>query len=275
MQVGKPALSCLSLTPGGGVWRYTRARRGTAMRQGLVRDGDSWRSRQTCRAHHARAFTLIELVLCIGILMILVGLLMPTLSGARQRALDTRMVATMKSNGELLALYAKDQDDRFPLSSPSVGHAVLEWYRPLIDVGLIHGVEDVDPDGLRRHQVQRVSITAGAVCLPERMEPGNTVPIDVAASSVIRHSQVLHPSSKGLLLQWVHVLRGQHRFWTYVPANGPISPITFADGSVSSARCTDFVFDHDFFENWVGHPVYSTWSGIRGIDRRGRTASTQ
>jgi competence protein ComGC len=245
------------------------------MRQGLVRDGDSWKARQLCRVHGPRAFTLIELVLCIGILMILLGLLMPTLSGARQRALDTRMVATMKSNGQLLALYAKDQDDRFPLGADSIGSAMLLWYQPLIDVGLIEHVRDVDPDGIKRDNVQRVAMSGAAACLPEQMVPGGTVPIDMARSVAIRQSQVVHPSSKGILVQWVHVLPGEHRMWSYTPANGPISPITFADGSVSRLRCTEFVLDYEFFENWVGHPVISTWSGVRGIDRRGRASVIQ
>jgi hypothetical protein len=33
------------------------------------------------------------------------------------------------------------------------------------------------------------------------------------------------------------------------------------------ARCTDFKAKYDFFENWVGQPVLSTWDGWRGIDQ--------
>lgn len=244
------------------------------MSRGAIRDGGLFRVRR-CRVGHrqvggrgGRAFTLIELVLCIGIIMVLLGLVLPAMAAARRRGTDTRMLGVMRSNGALLALYAQDHDMAFPLSGPTVGGAMLEWYRPLIEVGLIQSASDVDPDGIRNDHVQRVAMSAAAACLPERMEPGNTLPMDMATSSVIRHTQVVHPSSKGILVQWVHVVPGEHRMWTYKAVNGPVSPIAFADNSVSSARSADFVLDHDFFENWVGHPVLATWSGVRGIDRR-------
>lgn len=218
--------------------------------------------------HGRSGFSLIEVILCIGILMILLGLVLPMTSGAKQRAMDARMLGTMRSNGALLSLYAHDHDMLFPNDSQMVGRAVLDWYRPLIRTGLIRGDVDVDPDGIRRHKVQRVSMTAAAVCPPERMVPGATLPLDMSTTTTMRLSQVLHPASKGVLFQYVQVTGEVHELWSTRAHNGPVLPITFADGSVLAARSRSFVLEFDFLEDWVGSPVLSTWRGVLGVDQR-------
>lgn len=69
-----------------------------------------------------RAFTLIELLVVIAVLAVLAGLLMPALSGARERGRDIHCVNNLKQLGVAVHVYAQDYKDRFPAAErmPSV-----------------------------------------------------------------------------------------------------------------------------------------------------------
>src|SRR6266496_2625106 len=60
--------------------------------------------------YRSTAFTLIELLVVIGIIATLIGILLPTLSLARQRAKQTACLANMRQIGQLLLIYANAND---------------------------------------------------------------------------------------------------------------------------------------------------------------------
>jgi prepilin-type N-terminal cleavage/methylation domain-containing protein len=80
------------------------------------------------RASHARSarpsgFTLIELLVVIAIIALLVGLLLPALSQARSAAQASKSLANLRSNAQLIALYASDYREDFvnPFSASDAG----------------------------------------------------------------------------------------------------------------------------------------------------------
>src|SRR5438105_2139955 len=63
-----------------------------------------------------RAFTLVELLVVIGIIAVLIGILLPVLGRARDQANTTACMATLRSLGQTLAIYTSENKGSYPFS---------------------------------------------------------------------------------------------------------------------------------------------------------------
>jgi prepilin-type N-terminal cleavage/methylation domain-containing protein len=89
------------------------------------------------RSSHARAFTLTELLVVVGIISLLIGLLLPALSKARATARATACASNLRQIGQFYIMYAQANDEQVPLGTSAGG--VPYWDSPDRETGPANG----------------------------------------------------------------------------------------------------------------------------------------
>lgn len=99
-----------------------------------------------------RGFTLIELLVVIAIIALLLAILLPSLSRARQVAVRTQCAANLAALGKSCAVYAAASDDLLPWA----GGGFVNWYWDIgprtadLILTAIGNTNQLRPDGARR-----------------------------------------------------------------------------------------------------------------------------
>lgn len=222
---------------------------------------------------HRRAFSMIELIVSIGILSILAGLLLPSLSGSLSRAKLTRDMVRMRDAATMIAVYTTDHRDVYPMSELTGVFQIGQlWLRPMLAGGYYKDVREVDDYSDERGSDPSVFMSAAMAYDWRKMVPGKTVDVYEQHAQPVRTGTVLFPSLKGLVFRGMSggppaSLAGEVEMFC---CDGTLweFPVAFADASVKSGNWRDFNGDKDLYlENQIGMPVLSTWNGVRGVDR--------
>src|SRR5688572_25464740 len=75
-----------------------------------------------------RAFTLVELLVVIGIIAVLVGILLPVLANARKSAMDMQCQSNIRQLCSAMIMYANEFKGRYPPNIGTGGANVQWWY---------------------------------------------------------------------------------------------------------------------------------------------------
>ncbi len=236
-----------------------------------------------------RGFTLVEMLVTIGIVAVLIGIMIPALSGVRFEAAKTVTLANQRGAFETLTHYMIDHDGEFPYyGTPGTHEAVLEWDGRQIDDrywsqprfwGLyLHtqgyeGWTSLGPEAHARSYEERRNDEECAGCGP-RYESLHVLTNTLYAEPNfwleeieahkryhrgMRGSQIAHPSAKAILIMAVY--------------GDPTNPdartlMHFGDGHGELVRFVDLepgvMRGHMNFSGW---PAFSTKHGVRGRDR--------
>ena len=93
-------------------------------------------------------FTLIELLVVIALVAVLVGILLPALSGARDQARRAACAANLRQVGTAIYLYAHDHDDIIPFGPAGRPVTGSNFYTVTGNVTSLLSLEDGAPVGL-------------------------------------------------------------------------------------------------------------------------------
>ncbi|MFO0859802.1 MAG: type II secretion system protein [Phycisphaerales bacterium] len=208
-----------------------------------------------------KGFSLIELVVSLGVLAILIGLVLPALGGARRRGRMATEVVHVRTLMQLVVQYAATYQDYFPTCGNGPGAASASFPRPLRLAGLLVREDDAIS---RTGQVWQ--LTATAYIDPLVIRPGVVPASDAVVMSPRKFADVLFPSAKGVFSPVRRMNEAIEMSWCC--GNAPAGACAFADGSADEYRWSDFSTAEGLqIEMWAGVPIFTTWDGVRGKDK--------
>lgn len=212
-------------------------------------------------------FSLVELVVVLGVLMILIGLVLPTVARTVASGRQTGVLSSIQQAAALIEMYCQSSKDVYPLP-PGDEMSSLDWPNRLVESGLLERVENADPLGFKRYGRANIALSQCMFYDHAKMHPGLTEPQDQRRPIPVRSAEVLFPVQKGLL--WtVTVNDGRIESLWCCGEGKPRGPVAFVDGSASMHYNMDMFPNRIVYhENGIGMPVNTTWAGVRGRDRQ-------
>lgn len=194
-----------------------------------------------------RAFTLIEVLVTIGVIGVLLAILIPVLAGGRSTAQRTASLANLRTIGQLVQSYTEQYNETYPWATGGVNGCNIKmqflpvWQMALLWPVAMHEVmppRDLVPivlaPGARREGDQQAcgqppsyEYSASFLARPETWD-GRTAASDTLLRGVTL-GMVTHPSSKALMWEWELPYKSEEPRKSGPDLDEP-TPMLFVDG---------------------------------------------
>lgn len=237
----------------------------------------------------AVGFTLIETLLVIALIGILIGLALPYLAGARDKAREVGALALIRGHGQILQTYTADYAGFFPVvghpDRPTTiraggreveltyWHADFQWVYALADQyydGRI-GHPSFFPPGYKEGG-SPFKYTESYLAAPDFWAPESRTGRDQWRA--VPAALTAYPSAKGVLTSWAARVPVPGKPATYSSPDEMPQETAFADGSARTIVRRDFL---PWMQTGEGHypgrettplgwPVLHTLNGAQGRD---------
>jgi prepilin-type N-terminal cleavage/methylation domain-containing protein/prepilin-type processing-associated H-X9-DG protein len=127
-----------------------------------------------------QGFSLVELLIVIGVLGVLISLLLPALAGARKDANQIACAANLRSISQGLGIYENENDGYIPASYSYVGQTIVAQQQQYSFMGYVHWSDFL---------YNTAAIPTGAFLCPELeqggLPPTNTTPDNLLPGQVV------------------------------------------------------------------------------------------
>ncbi len=226
--------------------------------------------RQPSQRQPLRAgFSLIELLMVLGIVVILFGLALPVVNGSFARARSTGRLSGVQQVNQVIQIYTDDFKECFPVAA--YDHAItaaMRFYEPLLAGGYLASLDVLGTSTRYAPGMPNITMTSCVAYDADRMQPGRTEPESQWRTHKVTTSQIMWPSALGLVRSIV-VNDGRGEILWCCGAECPAGAVGFCDGSTGEYKWQQLIpTAAHYVENSVGIPATSTWGGYRGRDKQ-------
>jgi hypothetical protein len=203
-------------------------------------------------------------MMVIGVVMILIALIAPTIGRSMEAARDAKRQAALSSSMKIVTIYAAQYKDVAPIAVSSAEENYWRWREAVKAAGLIDSWRDIDPEMPGDQSYATYILNRAFFDRVEDLTPGQTEPSDWAQSDPVRLGSVVFPDRLIMLTKhWK--ITSDEPWCCFTNTRTYTAPVIFADGHIEVGYWTDFIAEDELFvENSVGWPAVSTWFGHRG-----------
>jgi prepilin-type processing-associated H-X9-DG protein/prepilin-type N-terminal cleavage/methylation domain-containing protein len=158
------------------------------------------RTRRRATAGRGQGFTLVELLVTVGIVALLVGLLVPAVASVRRASLETRCRSNLRQMAVALGSYLNTNEEHYPISSHTTGSVSdpSAWMQSLESHGFVGDVRRCPADtfALERPTSYATNTYFEPLVAGIDLDPFTGEPLPGGRTSAVsRLAQVPHPAT--------------------------------------------------------------------------------